>query len=322
MKKQFAMFQLIYYYLQTMRATFDSFINGPLPITLLFLSIFGILLIFVISMCMMCPIFPLSFFACPICALCFTPYSLVRLDDGSHKPISDIRVGDVIYPSQRVLGRMDFQLSRAQMVYGLDKAFVSGSHLYYHPNKLHPIRVSECASYSDITTSRELISLWTEKNTIYSGNDLFADYYEVSHPELDAEWNRRILQSLNRNLDIIKKPFNNYVSGFITRQNAPNITGNIVQTITDDVKLYNYNGVVCSGNNIVWEENEWKRVADSSEAIPFIGEHAGYLYHYTTEIGTLRVGNHFFRDFMETDNQSVYDWWNEESPKYIKYARV
>lgn len=322
MKKQFAMFQLIYYYLQTMRATFDSFINGPLPITLLFLSIFGVLLIFVISMCMMCPIFPLSFFACPICALCFTPYSLIRMNDGSHRPIKDIHVGDIIYPNQKVLGRMDFKLSQPQMVFGLDKAFASGSHLYYHPDKLHPIRVSECSSFTDITTTNELISLATETHTLYSGNDLFADYYEVSHPELDAEWNMRILQSLNPKLNVVNKPFNNYISGFINPQNASDITGNIVQIITDDVLLYNYGGIICSGNNIVWEENRWMRVADSLYATKFNGKHSDYLYHYTTETSIIRVGGFFFRDFMDTDDKSVYDWWNKESPKYIKYTRV
>ena len=48
MKKQFATFQLIYYYLETMRATFDSLFNGPLPVMLMFLMIFGILAIFLV----------------------------------------------------------------------------------------------------------------------------------------------------------------------------------------------------------------------------------------------------------------------------------
>lgn len=338
MKKQFAMFQLIYYYLETMRATFDSLFNGPLPVMLLFLMIFGILTIFIITMCGLCaasiPFFS-WFVACPICLICFEPTSQIKIGENEYMDIQNIQLGDTIYPNQKVLGKLVFNLDYDYPVYNLsNEVFVSGSHLYYisldskhEYNPVgHPARISDFANKLEESSTRKLICLATSKNYIHSANHIFADYTEVSNPDLDNEWNRRVLASLNNILDYTDYPIADYVAypgGFLEPIPNTNPPDNIQYLIEEnDVQLYDYLGIICSGNNIVWENNHWIRVSTSPKAKSWVGEHNNRIYHIKTNIGTVKIGDIYFRDFLETNDTNVYEWWNKVVPELIQTISV
>ena len=109
LKKQYAVFQLIYYYLETLRMTFQSFLGGPMPVFLLFLMIFGFLTAFFLAMCLLCPIPFVWFVACPICVVCFKSGTRVQIDDdGNERPMESLELGNRIYPQQNVIGKMKF----------------------------------------------------------------------------------------------------------------------------------------------------------------------------------------------------------------------
>jgi len=328
LKKQFATFQLIYYYLETLRASFDSLFNGPLPVMLLFLMIFGILAIFLVVMCGLCaasiPFFS-WFVACPICLICFEPNSLIKIDNNEYLEIDKIQLGDIIFPNQKVLGKLVFDLDYDYPVYQLEEGvLVSDSHLYYNRTDKNdvdiPIRIGDFKNNLEEFKTKKLVCLATSEHLIYTANHKLGDYTEVSNKVLDNEWNERVLDSLNSILDYKDFPigsYNSYPSGFLEK------VGDIVYLVDENnVELYDYKGTICSGNCIVWENNIWLRVANSKIANKYIGSHGNIVYHTKTDSGIIKIGDVYFRDFLETNDRSVYDWWNNISPKYLKTISV
>jgi hypothetical protein len=316
MKKQYAIFQLVYYYLETLRATFESMFNGPLPVMLLFLMIFGILAMFIMSMCLLCPIPFVGLFACPICVLCFSKNTKIDIDLDSQKLISEIKLGDTIYPNQKVIGKFLFKLDKPMSVYKIGNAFATDTHIFYNNNG-HPQRISDISDTLESTTVDTLYCIATTDNTLYSGGQKFSDYYEISNELLDNLWNSNVMESLNGIPEI--KSFQNYPTGFLD-ENIPineDKTGYIYHLINETgVELYDYNGIICSGNNIVLEEN-WTRVCDSKSSKKYSGHHNNKLIHYTTNIGVISINNIVFRDFLETDSAGVYEWWNRTSLQFM-----
>jgi hypothetical protein len=316
MKKQYAIFQLVYYYLETLRATFDSMFNGPLPVMLLFLMIFGILSMFIMSMCLLCPIPFVGLFACPICVLCFSKNTKIDIDQNSQKSICDIKLGDTIYPTQKVIGKFLFKLDKPMSVYKIGNAFATGTHIFYNNNG-HPQRISDISDTLESTTVDTLYCIATTDNTLYSGGQQFSDYYEISNDLLNNLWNSNVMESLNGIPEI--KTFKNYPTGFLDEnlQIKEDKTGYIYHLINEtEVELYDYNGIICSGNNIVFEET-WIRVCDSKSSKKYSGHHNNKLIHYTTNSSVISINNIVFRDFLETDSAGVYEWWNKTSLQFI-----
>jgi hypothetical protein len=321
MKKQYAIFQLVYYYLETLRATFESMFNGPLPVMLLFLMLFGVLAMFVMSMCLLCPFPFVGLFACPICILCFSGNSKIDIDNNNQKYIKELVLGETIYPNQKVIGKFMFKLENAMSVYKLGNAFATDSHIFYNENG-YPQRIGEICENLESENVKVLYCIATTSNMIFSGGKQFADYYEISNELLDNLWNSNVLESLNGYPEI--KSFKNYPTGFIVEN--LNIlekkTGFIYHLINEtDVELYNYNGIICSGNNIVFEK-EWIRVCDSLKSVRYSGNHNNKLYHYTTDTGIITLNDVIFRDFLETNSTDVYNWWNKSSVEFISNCIV
>jgi hypothetical protein len=316
MKKQYAIFQLVYYYLETLRATFESMFNGPLPVMLLFLMLFGILAMFVMSMCLLCPIPLVGLFACPICVLCFSENTKIDIDASNQKRIKELVLGETIFPDQKVIGKFMFKLETPMSVYKLGNAFATDSHIFYNENG-YPQRIGEICENLETENVSVLYCIATTNNMLFSGGQAFADYYEISNELLDNLWNSNVLESLNGYPEI--KSFKNYPTGFIVEniEILEKKTGFIYHLINENgVELYNYNGIICSGNNIVLEKN-WIRVCDSLKAVRYVGNHNNKLYYYTTNTGIITINGIVFRDFLETNNKSVYDWWNNASLEFI-----
>jgi hypothetical protein len=318
MKKQYAIFQIVYYYLETLRATFDSMFNGPLPVMLLFLMLFGILSMFIMSMCLLCPVPIVNLFACPICILCFDSDTMININENEQKKIEEIQLGDRIYPDQTIIGTFVFELSVPMFVYKLGNAYATASHIFYNDDG-YPQRIDEISEHLERKSTNKLYCLATTKNLLFSGDQMFADYYEISTQELDNLWNSNVMSSLNNGTPEINV-FTNYPTGFL--ESVPiqceNITGRIEHLINEsNVELFTYNGIICSGNNIVFESNRWIRVHNSSISNKYTGSHTNKLIHYTSHSGIVSINDTIFRDFLETDSNSVYDWWNKTSLEYI-----
>jgi hypothetical protein len=201
LKKQYAIFQLIYYYLETLRMTFKSFLGGPMPVFLLFLMIFGFLTAFIAAMCLLCPIPFVGFVACPICVICFKPGTIVRLDEmGRVGTMESLELGNSIYPQQKVIGKMRFVIpDKTARVHNINGTWATGSHMIFTNNTNQAKRVSDiCDSSTENENVDELVCITTTKHKIYNSSGIFADYAEQDGDiEFDAEWNTRILCDLN-----------------------------------------------------------------------------------------------------------------------------
>ena len=329
LKKQYAIFQLIYYYLETLRMTFKSFLGGPMPVFLLFLMIFGFLTAFLLSMCLLCPIPFVNFVACPICVICFKPGTLVQLDEmGRECSMESLKLGSSIYPQQKVIGKMKFTFVLSQnktaCVHNINGTWATGSHMIFTNtnNTNQAKRVSDvCNSSTEHENVDELVCITTTKHKIYNRSGIFADYAEQEGDiEFDAEWNSRILYDLN---GVAPTSITNYKlaypTGFINKLALPSAhecSGFIEHSIIENgVELYEYDGTIMSGNNLVYLESTkiWIRVCDVISAKPYTGQHQNVLYHINTESGTFVYNGKKYRDFMETSNDEIYQWFHEVS---------
>jgi len=328
LKKQYAIFQLIYYYMETLRMTFKSFLGGPMPVFLLFLMIFGFLTAFIAAMCLLCPIPFVGFVACPICVICFKPGTLVQIDEtGQICTMESLELGSPIYPQQRVIGKMKFLIpTKTGRVYNVNGTWATGSHMIFTNNNTNKAkRVSDicCDSYAEYEDVDELICITTTKHKIYNRSGIFADYAEQDGDiEFDAEWNSRILCDLNgvepRSGEITNYKLA-YPTGFIQKpilHNLCDCTGFIEHSIIEnDVELYEYDGIIMSGNNLVYVESTklWVRICDITLAKPYNGPHQNVLYHITTNSGIFLYNDKKYRDFMETSNEGTYQWFHNVS---------
>ena len=123
--------------------------------------------------------------------LCFHPNTLVKLDNGDIKPISEIEGGDILKNKQIVHGTMklynlDENENFVEELYALPGEFycdnnteilVSGSHLIYDKNiqQFIPVKCHKDAKLSKIN-SKTLICLITSDHTIPLGDYIFHDW--------------------------------------------------------------------------------------------------------------------------------------------------
>lgn len=309
MKKQHAIFQMIYYYLETIRLTFDSFINGPTPILLMFLMIFGMLTIFIISMCLLCPIPFVGIFACPICFMCFDPHQIINTIDNNMlttKEIRNVILGDIIEGGSKVISTFHFVLDEYAPLYQFDNIKLSASHIIYKDNIA--IRAVDCPETYICGYTKKLVCLGTSDNKIRIRNNILSDYNEVDNHELSIELNNRILSVLN-NKPINNSDFVNYPTGFVNLDINKETETLITHLIIDNnVKIYNYKGILCSGNNIIYENGLWIRVYQSSDSILQINHNYEEIYNTITKDGIYTIDGYRFRDFMETDNIDIHNW--------------
>ena len=313
MKKQHAIFQMIYYYLETIRMTFDSFVNGPTPILLMFLMIFGLLMVFVLSMCLLCPIPIISIFACPLCILCFDPHQTIHILDNNKsitKEMRDVSLGDIIKEGHsKVISTFHFILEEYVPLYQYNDIRLSSSHIIFKDDIA--VRAMNCNETTICGFTKKLVCLGTSDNKIRINNNILSDYNEIDTPELSIELNNRILTILN-DKPTYYDDFVNYPSGFveitINKEIEPIITHLIID---NNVKIYNYNGIICSGNNIIYENGIWIRVYQSLVSIQIENHNYEKIYNTVNKEGVITINGYLFRDFMETDCTDIHNWLHD-----------
>lgn len=317
MKKQHAIFQMVYYYLETIRLTFDSFINGPTPILLMFLMIFGMLTIFVIAMCLLCPIPFVGLIACPICTMCFDPKQQIsiitnNLVDNStiNIEISQVKLGDIISDgNSRVISTFYFVLDKYVPIYQYNNIRLSASHIIFKDGIA--VRAIDAEDTIICGFTKKLVCLGTSDNKIRINNNILSDYNEIDTPELAIELNNRILTILN-NKPTYSPDFVSYPTGFVNIELNKETESIITHLILDNhIKIYNYKDILCSGNNIVYENGLWIRVYQSPHASIIINHNYTKIYNTITKDGIYMINGYKFRDFMETDNTDIHNWLHD-----------
>jgi len=318
MKKQHAIFQMVYYYLETIRLTFDSFVNGPTPILLIFLMIFGILTIFIISMCLLCPIPFVGIFACPICFMCFDPNQKINIVNDNlidFKFIKDVQLNDILENNSKVISTFHFLLEEYTPLYQYNNIRLSASHIIYKNDIA--IRAIDCKETNICGFTKKLVCLGTSDNKIKINDVILSDYNEIDTPELSIELNNRILTILNHK-PMYVNDYSSYPTGFVKIELNKEKDSIITHLIKENnVKIYNYKGIICSGNNIVYENALWIRVYQSKDAIHILNHNYDKIYNTITKDCINIINGYKFRDFMETDNVDIHNWLHDMDIKLL-----
>jgi hypothetical protein len=115
---------------------------------------------------------------------CFDKNTLVPMNDGTQKIISEIKVGDVLKDNNKVTGFIRVE-TKGSIMYYLDGVFVSDTHIVnYHgkwmPVSKHPDSI-KCAEYNE----PYLYCLNTSNKTIVIQNITFTDWDEIYNKDID-----------------------------------------------------------------------------------------------------------------------------------------
>lgn len=251
---------------------------------------------------------------------CFDENTLIKMEDGSFKKISSIKIGERIYLGGIVNGTM--KSIHYNDIYNYKGVFVSGSHKVFEDTwkevkySRHGFPVSYKKPY--------LYCLFTENNLIITDNNIiFTDFDEINHIELNASINHTIINHLNKNT--ISRKINTNLEimycGFDgnTRINNKKIKyiklhellGNdckvsaIIKYLSEDIVMYNYNNIIVSGSTPILEDKKWIRVYESKYAIKIKHYKKKYIYHLATTNLNIPIQSHIFRDFMEYKEKKI-----------------
>jgi hypothetical protein len=257
---------------------------------------------------------------------CLHPDTPITMKDGSKKNVSKIKVGDKIKKGGIVNAVHIFTGKNVQMYYYKNKIIIASSHLVLENGKW--IRM-ENSKFAIPINKREntIYCLTTEKAKIYIEGDLFADYMENENSKQMTHILNLVMSHLNNQKSNLTGK-NEKIWGFqkdtfvklnseLKRISDIKLgddlgNGNLVEGITKiygkNVKVFNYNGVICSGNVIVKKDNKWELIKNVGFQIPV---EKSILYHIVTTTGyfIVKQNNQYqtFRDYDQSKDENTND---------------
>jgi len=256
-------------------------------------------------------------------AFCFDGDTPIDLYNGKQKKISEIKIGDILTNGNIVEGILIASSINVDM-YNYKNIIVSGNHAVFE-NKWIRIKDSKFSNKINYDSSKKIYCLFTENNLIFSNGIKFLDYNETNNPFLNGKINKLILNSLNNDIDDNEIDINTIsASGYqdtteIKMQNGTykkikNIqigdktskgkVTSIVNNVYNDY-IYDYNHILCSGENIVYHNNKWVKINNLNLTNK---QFKKSIYNITTTSGIVETKyNNVFRDFLEINNPYVLE---------------
>lgn len=116
---------------------------------------------------------------------CFDKNTLIKMNDGTEKPIIDIEIGDKLIDNNEVTAKFKVSTIGSQM-YNLDDIIVSDSHMIKEDNKW--LRVSDHIRSKKIVDYNEkyLYCLNTESKEIIVNGLVFSDWDEITCDDIET----------------------------------------------------------------------------------------------------------------------------------------
>jgi len=149
--------------------------------------------------------------------------------------------------------------------------------------------------YCPITSNGKLNVTGSKKESLS-----IADYNDSKS---FTDWNFETDIKLNKkeNYEYSKYKEHNYPPLFADKDITKDIKniGIVKHISTDDIKLYDYKGIIVSGNVLVQEQGTWQRVWQTN-AIP-VKNNYKMLYNVITDDHNMNINNMNFKDFEELD---------------------
>ena len=194
LKRVSAIFQIIFHYMQIGSAIFVGMTKG----------VFSNLITFVVVLLYIVPYLALGPFGLIFThiALCFDEYTVLSMEDGSHKYIRDVKLGDVLLDGGRVVSKIRADVSEATTLYDYQGIRVSGSHYVLEKGEWRKVCDAEnavavespkCVLYNINTTTHRIFA--NAPNA--SMPVIFMDYDESSDCDVVERENSDVLCVLN-----------------------------------------------------------------------------------------------------------------------------
>jgi len=267
---------------------------------------------------------------------CLRKDTPITMKDGSEKPVCEIKVGDKVKKGGKVLAVHLFSGKNVQMYLYKNKLVVASSHLILEDGKWIRMKDSKYAKPLD-KGEKEIYCLSTKKGKIFIKGNLFADYMETETPEQMTYILNIIMEHLNNKpsnltgknekvwgfqkdtLVLLKSGITKKIKDLKLGDNLGN--NNIVEGVTKiygrNVKLFNHNGTVCSGNVIVRNNNKWKLIKDIGKPLK---KKKSVLYHVFTTGGEITINNNLCKDYeiYKDYDQVKYEDINDRIDEYVE----
>jgi hypothetical protein len=266
---------------------------------------------------------------------CLHPDTQITMKDGNKIIVSKIKVGDKIKTGGTVQAVHTFTGKNVQMYSYKNKIIIASSHLVLEDGKWIRMENSKFAVPVD-KRENTIYCLTTEKGKIYIEGDLFADYMENENSKQMTHILNLVMTHLNNKPSNLtgenEKVWGFHKDTFVKlKSELKNITdikigddlgdNNFVEGITKiygkvpGMKLFNYNGVICSGNVIVKKDNSWELIKNVGFQIPV---KKSVLYHIVTTNGDFIVKQNnksqTFRDYDQAKDEDT----NDKIDEYIE----
>jgi hypothetical protein len=159
-------------------------------------------------------------------AFCFDPDTKVEMSDGTHKPISEIKVGDKLAGESSVTGTMKFKADNTEL-YDVDGVKVSGSHLIYADGKPVFVKNFTGAQSAGAYAGAQVICLNTSNHKIpvvgKTQKLLFADWEELDNVDME-DWDKYVRAFLNAGSKVRAAP----ASASPTATTSVNVDGDVL----------------------------------------------------------------------------------------------
>ena len=253
---------------------------------------------------------------------CFGDKTYITLISGLKKKISEIEVGDKIMGGGLVLGKLKFSSKNVEM-FNYNNIIVSSTHVVYENGVWK--RINGTNNAKRINYKKPYIfCLITQYNKININNCMFRDYIETSNYTINRKVKEIVLSNLN-NRQINIRPTNlekdYYLNGFgsntlvvMNNKKKKKISeikiGDILDNnnkVTGITKFFpingicKYKGIYITPFQILYHNNQWKRVIDLKKNIHPI-KYNQFIYNICTENNKLIIDNIIYCDYEEVAN--------------------
>lgn len=249
-------------------------------------------------------------------AYCFDPETFIDMEDNSKKQICLLKIGDKT-KGGKINGIIKASSKNIQM-YKYKNIIVSGEHLVYETKWL---KVKNSKLSSKINYNKEYIfCLITEQNLIYINNTKFLDYEEINDEDTLIEIEKITMNKLNNiNYSLIENNFdyNGFYKNTLIKMkngtykkiidisiNDETSQGKVISVIQNiSGNLYEHNNDKCSGENIIYHQNIWKKIYSIGNLI----KTKEIIYNIGTEKGIIETKNNIYRDFTEINDRDTLE---------------
>ena len=233
---------------------------------------------------------------------CFTKNTLVKLKNCDSVAIQHCSPGATLNNNNTILGVMIYKPQLVD-IYDYKGVTMTGSHyIYENKNNLtacKDIGVYVSKSYEELycpITSSGKLQLLGKDNTIIN----VADYNDA---KTFAEWNYITDKKLNGSMNYTESEYKeeDYAPLFADKDiTEKECLGSIKYLSTDNIKLFDYNGIIVSGNVLVCENGLWKRIWQTNATQ--VENNYKYLYNIVVNDNhNIEYKNILFKDFEETN---------------------